>query len=61
MPDDAGTKPPYHLVMEYLVTDADRNALIRDDVVGVVAEGRFALVISDRRGQREPFRVESAS
>jgi superfamily II DNA or RNA helicase len=51
LPDDIGSKPPYHLIAELVTTDPRRNATIAADIVSALKAGRFPLVISDRKVQ----------
>jgi hypothetical protein len=46
---DLGPQPPYHVLMECLVSDSVRNGLIADLTVQSLKEKRFPLVISDRK------------
>jgi superfamily II DNA or RNA helicase len=49
IPAEWGPQPPYHMLMEHLVTDSARNELIADLTVRALQSGRFPLVISDRK------------
>jgi superfamily II DNA or RNA helicase len=42
-------RPPLHLVWEAMVQDKYRNQSIISDIQGAVREGRFSLVLSDRK------------
>jgi hypothetical protein len=48
-PVELGDHPPYHLLIESLVSDERRNAIIASDVVTALRSSRFPLLISDRR------------
>ncbi len=48
-PEDAGTKLPYHVLMELITTDAERTRRIAADAAAAIGEGRVPLVISDRK------------
>jgi superfamily II DNA or RNA helicase len=49
MPDDAGSQPPIHLVWEQLVADQARLDLVARDLRSAIENGRFPLVISERK------------
>jgi len=53
MPVELGDLPPYHLLIESLVSDERRNALIAADVVTALQASRFPLLISDRKEHME--------
>lgn len=42
-------RPPYHLLIESLVSDERRNALVAQDAVSALRASRFPLLISDRK------------
>ena len=48
-PVELGDHPPYHLLIESLVSDERRNALIAQDAVSALKALRFPLLISDRK------------
>ncbi len=48
-PSDVGPNPPYHVLIQSLVTDTDRNTRIATDVVKALSAKQFPLVISDRK------------
>jgi superfamily II DNA or RNA helicase len=48
-PEDAGPKPPIHVIWHYLVTDVARTEMIAADVVQALLKGKVPLVISDRK------------
>lgn len=52
-PVELGGHPPYHLLIESLVSDERRNALIAADVVSALRSSRFPLLISDRKEHME--------
>jgi superfamily II DNA or RNA helicase len=47
--NDASAQPALHEIWQALVTDRDRLHLVALDVVAALGEGRFPLVLSDRR------------
>lgn len=49
IPAEWGPQPPYHMLMECLVADAARNGAIAELTVRSLSDGRFPLVISDRK------------
>ena len=53
VPVALGDFPPYHLLIESLVSDEKRNALIASDVVSALKASRFPLLISDRKEHME--------
>ncbi|MEK6726276.1 MAG: DEAD/DEAH box helicase family protein [Deltaproteobacteria bacterium] len=53
VPLELGDYPPYHLLIESLVTNEKRNALIASDVVSALRSLRFPLLISDRKEHME--------
>lgn len=53
VPVELGDFPPYHLLIESLVSDEKRNALIASDVVSALKVSRFPLLISDRKEHME--------
>ena len=48
-PENAGLKPPIHVIWHYLVTDVVRTEMIAGDVVRALLKGKVPLVISDRK------------
>jgi superfamily II DNA or RNA helicase len=48
-PSEAGQKPPYHVLVHYLVNDPARNRRIAELTVNSIREGSFPLLISDRK------------
>lgn len=48
-PIEAGQKPPYHVLIHYLINDPFRNRRIADLAVRAVGEKAFPLLISDRK------------
>lgn len=52
-PVELGDHPPYHLLIESLVSDERRNAFIATDVVSALRSSRFPLLISDRKEHME--------
>lgn len=53
VPVELGDFPPYHLLIESLVSDEKRNTLIASDVVSALKASRFPLLISDRKEHME--------
>ncbi|MDO8446568.1 MAG: DEAD/DEAH box helicase family protein [Deltaproteobacteria bacterium] len=53
VPAELGDFPPYHLLIEALVSDEKWNALIASDVVSALKASRFPLLISDRKEHME--------
>ena len=49
LPADLGPQPPIHTVWEHLVADQSRLNLVADDVIASVKNGRFPLIISERK------------
>jgi superfamily II DNA or RNA helicase len=49
MPEDAGLRPPYHIFIDSLTKDEERQKMIVSDIIGVVDAGRFPMVIGDRK------------
>jgi len=49
LPDEAGPKPDYHALVHHLTTNALRTGLIAGDVIRALGEGRFPLLLSDRK------------
>jgi superfamily II DNA or RNA helicase len=49
MPDDIGPQPAIHLVWEQLVSDQHRLDLVANDLFGALNNGRFPLIISERK------------
>jgi superfamily II DNA or RNA helicase len=54
---DLGPQPQLHKVWEALTTDGTRNELIAADVAMALAEGRFPLVLSERREHLQTLKV----
>lgn len=53
LPDEVGGRPPYHLLAHLLTSDSTRNERIVSDIVLALKEGRFPLVLSDRKNHLE--------
>ena len=49
VPTEAGQKPPYHVLIHYLINDPFRNRRIADLAAKAVGEMSFPLLISDRK------------
>jgi len=49
LPNDFGPQPPIHLVWEKLVADPARLDLVAQDLRHIIEQGRFPLVISERK------------
>lgn len=52
-PGELGRQPPYHALIHYIVQNESRNRLIASKVSAALAEGRFVLLISDRKDHLE--------
>jgi superfamily II DNA or RNA helicase len=48
-PDELGRQPPYHVLIHHLVQNGARNKLIAQKTVDPLEQGRFVLLISDRK------------
>ena len=48
-PEELGQKPPYHLLIQHLVTDLKRNQIIADRAVNAINKKRVPILISDRK------------
>jgi superfamily II DNA or RNA helicase len=53
MPEEMGQQPAIHLVWEKLVADTDRLELVARDLRASLEQGRFPLVISERKEHLE--------
>lgn len=51
IPSELGNQPPYHLLIEALISDENRNALIARDAIAALKESRFPLLLTDRIDQ----------
>lgn len=49
IPEELGQKPPYHLLIQHLVTDLKRNQIIADLATNAIKRERVPLLISDRK------------
>ncbi len=49
LPPEIGERPAYHELIQYLTTDVSRNKLIASHTISAIKEGRFPLLISDRK------------
>jgi superfamily II DNA or RNA helicase len=49
MPEEVGHKPPYHVLVHHLTNDKMRNQKISNLATSAIGEGRFPLLISDRK------------
>lgn len=58
LPLDSGPQPPLHQVWKALTKDEDRLNLIASDVVATLAEGRFPLVLTERKDHLEALRSQ---
>lgn len=47
--EEVGARPPYHILIESLMKDESRMAMIVSDVVEAIRNGRFPLIIADRK------------
>lgn len=52
-PEELGQKPPYHLLIQHLVTDLKRNQMIADLSVNTIRKKRVSILISDRKDHLE--------
>ncbi|MDZ4676376.1 MAG: DEAD/DEAH box helicase family protein [Oligoflexia bacterium] len=57
---ELGHQPPIHVVWEKLTADQERNNLIVEDITSAIHEGRFPLVISDRKEHLEQLADKTA-
>ncbi len=57
-PENAGPKPPIHVIWHYLVTDVARTEMIAGDVVQALLKGKVPLVISDRKDHLQSLSEE---
>jgi len=53
IPDSQGLRPELHEIWQALISDANRIALVASDIADSLAEGRFPLVLSDRKEHLE--------
>jgi len=58
MPADSSPQAPIHEVWSNLIKDAERNQQLADDVALSLKEGRFPLVLSDRKDHLDLLLVE---
>lgn len=58
MSDANSAQPAIHEIWQALVTDKDRLHLLASDVIAALEEGRFPLVLSDRRDHLELLLAE---
>jgi superfamily II DNA or RNA helicase len=49
MPPESGPQPPIHEVWDKLITDPERLSLIAKDVLKVLNDNRFPLILSERK------------
>jgi superfamily II DNA or RNA helicase len=49
VPEELGQKPPYHLLIQHLVTDLKRNQIIANLAVNAINKKRVPILISDRK------------
>lgn len=49
MPPESGPQPPIHEVWDKLITDPERLSLIAQDVIKVLMDNRFPLILSERK------------
>jgi len=49
MPLESGPQPPIHEVWDKLITDPERLSLIAQDVIKVLTDNRFPLILSERK------------
>jgi superfamily II DNA or RNA helicase len=48
-PEELGRQPPYHVLINFLVLNENRNILIADKVTAALRANRFPLLVSDRK------------
>jgi superfamily II DNA or RNA helicase len=58
MNDATSVQPAIHEIWQALVTDHDRLRLVASDVIAALKEGRFPLVLSDRKDHLELLLAE---
>ena len=58
MSDATSAQPALHEIWQALVTDRDRLRLVASDVIAALEEGRFPLVLSDRKDHLELLLAE---
>jgi len=58
MSDTTSAQPAIHEIWQALVTDHDRLRLVASDVIAALEEGRFPLVLSDRKDHLELLLAE---
>lgn len=56
VPENLGPQPPIHQVWAHLVEDRNRLSLLAEDIRKMCHEGRFPLVISDRKQHLDSIR-----
>jgi superfamily II DNA or RNA helicase len=49
IPEELGLKPPYHIFIEYLAKDEKRLDMIVADIITSINDGRFPMIIGDRK------------
>ncbi len=49
LPLEIGERPPYHELIQHLISDVSRNKLIASHTISALKGGRFPLLISDRK------------
>ncbi|NCN40846.1 DEAD/DEAH box helicase family protein [bacterium] len=49
LPSELGERPPYHELIHHLTSDVDRNQFVAQQAVSTLRDGRFPLLISDRK------------
>lgn len=57
-PTEVGQKPPYHVLINYLVNDITRNHKIAKLTLDSIKPGGFPLLISDRKDHLDQLNVE---
>jgi len=58
IPEELGQKPPYNVLIHYLVNDESRNQKISKLAVNAIRQGHFPLLISDRKDHLNLLEVE---
>ena len=57
-PEDVGQRPPYHVLINYLVNDFARNQKISKLTLDSIKSGHFPLLISDRKDHLDQLATE---
>ena len=57
-PDEIGHRPPYQVLINYLVNDESRNQKIAKLTIESIQKGHFPLLVSDRKDHLDQISVE---